>query len=32
MNSLYQDMVAGVLSPAQLKYQELVDKFLLTED
>jgi DNA-binding transcriptional MerR regulator len=32
MNTLYQNMVAGVLSPAQIKYQELVDKFLLAEE
>lgn len=32
LNSLYQDMVAGVLSPAQIKYQKLFEKFLSSED
>lgn len=32
LESLYQEMVAGVLSPAQLKYQQLFDKLLLSED
>ncbi|MEN6326835.1 MAG: MerR family transcriptional regulator [Syntrophomonas sp.] len=30
--SLYQEMVAGVLSPAQLKYQQLFEKFLLSQE
>ncbi len=30
--SLYQEMVAGVLSPAQLKYQQLFDKYLLSQE
>lgn len=29
---LYQDLVAGVLTPAQLKYQQFFDKFLLSKD
>jgi len=29
---LYQEMVAGVLSPAQLKYQQLFKQFLESED
>lgn len=32
LESLYQEMVADVLSPAQLKYQQLFEKFLLSED
>jgi DNA-binding transcriptional MerR regulator len=32
LESLYQEMAAAVLSPAQLKYQQLFDKFLLSED
>ncbi|MEN6348657.1 MAG: MerR family transcriptional regulator [Syntrophomonas sp.] len=32
MESLYQDMVAEVLSPAQLKYQQLFEKFLRSDD
>lgn len=30
--SIYQEMVAGVLSPAQLKYQQLFEKFLSSQD
>ncbi|HWP95300.1 MAG TPA: MerR family transcriptional regulator [Syntrophomonadaceae bacterium] len=30
--SLYQEMVAGVLSPAQLKYQQLFENLLQSED
>jgi len=32
LESLYQEMVAGVFSPAQLKYQQLFNKFLSSED
>jgi len=32
LNSLYQDMVAGVLTPAQIRYQKLFKKFLQSED
>lgn len=32
MDSLYQDMVAGVMSPAQLKYQQLFEKYLCSEN
>ncbi|MEN6348980.1 MAG: MerR family transcriptional regulator [Syntrophomonas sp.] len=32
LESLYQEMVAGVLSPAQLKYQQLFDKYLSSRD
>lgn len=32
LESLYQGMVAGVLSPAQLRFRRLFEKFLLSED
>lgn len=32
MESLYQEMVAGVLTPAQIKYQQLYKKFLRSAD
>ncbi len=32
LESLYQEMVAGVLTPAQIKYQQLFEKFIRTED
>ncbi|MGE5396993.1 MAG: MerR family transcriptional regulator [Chitinophagales bacterium] len=32
LESLYQEMVAGVLTPAQIKYQQLFKKLLLSED
>jgi len=32
LDSLYQEMVAGVLSPAQIKFNQLYEKFLLSED
>ncbi|MGE5416652.1 MAG: MerR family transcriptional regulator [Acidobacteriota bacterium] len=32
LNGLYQEMVAGVLSPAQLKYQRLFKELLLSKD
>ena len=32
MESLYQDMVADVLTPAQIRYQQLFKKLLLSED
>jgi len=32
LDSLYQEMVAGVLTPAQIKYQQLFKKLLLTGD
>ncbi len=32
LESLYKDMVADVLSPAQLKYQKLFEKLLSSED
>ncbi len=32
LESLYQEMVASVLSPAQIKYNQLFEKFLSSED
>jgi DNA-binding transcriptional MerR regulator len=32
LESLYQEMVAGVLTPAQIKYQQLFDKLLSSGD
>jgi len=32
LEGLYQDMVAGVLTPAQIRYQQLFKKFLQSED
>lgn len=32
LNSLYQEMVAGVLSPAQLNFQQLLEKYLSSEE
>jgi len=32
MESIYQGMVAGVLTPAQIRYQQLFKKFLRSED
>jgi DNA-binding transcriptional MerR regulator len=32
LESVYQDMVAGVLTPAQIRYQQLFKKFLQSED
>lgn len=32
MENLYQDMVAGVMSPAQLKYQQLFERILRSDD
>lgn len=32
LESLYQEKVAGVLTPAQIKYQQLFKKLLLTDD
>ncbi|HEX3012577.1 MAG TPA: hypothetical protein VHQ70_11230 [Syntrophomonadaceae bacterium] len=32
LESLYQEMVAGVLTPAQIKYQQLFKKLLLSGD
>lgn len=32
LESLYQEMVAGVLTPAQIKYQQLFEKFLSSGD
>lgn len=32
LESLYQEMVAGVFSPAQIKFQQLFNKFLSSED
>lgn len=32
LESVYQDMVAGVLTPAQIRYQQLFKKFLLSGD
>jgi hypothetical protein len=32
LESLYQEMVAGVLTPARIKYQQLFKKLLLTDD
>lgn len=31
-DSMYQEMVAGVVSPAQIKYQQLFEKYLQSED